>query len=503
MKPSEAINYIRETFQDHTKTSELGKSLPDEVFIEVLNAIEARLPYKDGPTGRSIIRFLFSGCIKFDRWTVPTPYVLNPEYRFQFERFLNYLTLSTEDNTNTARFLADKVKWDLFDLLNGTSDYDKLNLNSINEIKSRLESIDIPKSTNKLREFEEIFNGCQKIINAVLSKSLKTKITTRLPVIPVITPVKINTQFKGMQLTVFFTPHFVNSGHNFVNVEEGAIAVPLTSSQWQNGHCDINIEIQGLYDPALPEKALIPGQESQINNWPRVFVDTYEILDSIIWKLRQEENAIGKWILLPNDIASIEWELSTNQDRIDWVLQGPPGSVIQVMPKESAITEIKVNLENKISWHKRCKIISDAFLGTGECNEALFWLNVATEALFEQRALDICNRKQLSFESLSGGKTYWERADDVIKQQFPELEGKIQWPESAPGVPSWFAKIRYLGKHVNLRASGKEIQAKYSIISKHRNALFHGVKEGKVGLDDTEEALKAYSWLEDNFCLAD
>jgi hypothetical protein len=482
----------------------LGKTLSDNVFVEVLNTIEKRLPYKDGPTGRAILHFLFSGCIKFDRWTVPTPYVLDQEYRFQFERFLNYLANSVEDSTNTARFFADQIKWDLFDLLDSTSNYNSSQLEKLSQLEIRLDRIVKPNSKDKLQEYEEIFYACKRIIDGVRNNSLTTKISTRLPVIPVISPIKLNTHYKNMNLIVNFTPHFVNTAHTFVNVEDDSIAVPLTSSQWQNGHCDISIEIQGLYDPTLPVKSLISGPETyQFENWPRVFVDSYEVIDSIIWQLRHEQNAIGKWILLPNDIASIEWELFSNQGRIDWILQGPPGSIIRVMPKTSSVTEVEIDLDKKIQWYTRCKIIAEAFLGTGECNEALFWLNVAIEALFDRRSCDICNDRQLNYESLSGGKTYWERAEDVIKQQFPELSGKIQWPETATGMPSWFAKIRFLAKHVKFKSSEKEILAKYSIISKHRNALFHGARESNVSVNDTEEALRAFCWLEDNFRLVE
>ena len=67
------------------------------------------------------------------------------------------------------------------------------------------------------------------------------------------------------------------------------------------------------------------------------------------------------------------------------------------------------------------------------------------------------------------------------------------------GNPSWFAKIKYLSKKVPFSISLNEILARYGMINKHRNALFHGDSTHVLTAEEAEVALKAFLWLEDNF----
>ena len=81
----------------------------------------------------------------------------------------------------------------------------------------------------------------------------------------------------------------------------------------------------------------------------------------------------------------------------------------------------------------------------------------------------------------------------------PEILNKIQWPEVAKGVPSWFSKIKYLDKKIGLKQSKRQISSHYHTINKFRNALFHGNSSVRIKSSDVELAIKSYYWLLENF----
>lgn len=506
MKPSNAIEWIRETFKESLDKelvagNELCQSIPEELFIEVLDAIERRLPPSSGPTGLSIRRFLYCGCVKFNRWFAPSPYVLSNDRRKHFDRFVKYLALSEPDTTNTAVFFVNQIRWDLYSLLDHKSrDEIQNRQKEIDDMENKLEGIIAPRVSFKLKEFEKQYAECKSIINSAKNNLLHTFLITRLPINPVNEPCTINTKWKNIKTRVSLSPHWIDPPNTFIKAE-GLIAIPQTSSQWQHGYCDVMIDVEGLLDPAAGSVPLVapPDQGIPFESWPTIFIDAFEILDSVIWKLRETEKIQGNWLLHPNDIATIEYELKANSNRVDWVVKGPPGLVIRYTNKKPETKEIDIDISQKTEWYIRCKILADTFLKTGEINEALFWLNVGIEALFEKRTRDICDSNGIDYELLASGKTYWERAKAIVEKQLPDAVDKIKWPEAAIGSPSWFTKIRYLSKHVSLKHNATEILEKYHIINRHRNALFHGLEEKSISIDIALEALDAFGWLEKEF----
>jgi len=110
MNYSQAKDFIRKNFSESSQIAEMARVFEPSVFLEVLSAIEKYLPIDHGGTiVKSTKRFLFAGCLKFDRWNPPTPYVLDSEMRTSFDRFLSALLLSEKDTSNTSGFLAKSV----------------------------------------------------------------------------------------------------------------------------------------------------------------------------------------------------------------------------------------------------------------------------------------------------------------------------------------------------------------------------------------------------------
>lgn len=506
MKPSSALEWIRGTFAESKRTNELASTFDEKLFIKVLDSIEKRIPYPNGPTGRAIQHFLYCGCLNLDRWVSPTPYVITKGHRKNFDRFVNALIVSSEDTTNTARFIADQIKWDLIDILHKLSASQIAEKDEIlTDYEARLKSIEIPSSRGKAEECMGIVSECLDIIKAAKSGSLKTRILSRIPIVPVLSKVNIETEWQEIGVSLNIQPTFSSPLNNMINAEDGATIIPITPSQWQHGFCDIIIECKALLDHARGVNPLLEDikHEKPMSCWPQVFVDLFDILDRVIWKIREIQGVLASHILHPSDLAPIQCEVYAGERQIGWVIKGQPGAIFQVTNSEESEVNLELDISRPTEWYVRCRVLSETFLSTGETNDALFWINVATEALFEKRSKEICQRCNVSYSLLSSGKSYWERAAEIVAEQLPEHANIIKWPEADLGIPSWFTKIRYLSRKVTLKKNKKEVLSKYHIINKHRNALFHGEQDGRVGADEARAALEAFLWLEENFSLAE
>src|SRR4028118_461888 len=133
------------------------------------------------------------------------------------------------------------------------------------------------------------------------------------------------------------------------------------------------------------------------------------------------------------------------------------------------------------SLYIKCRSLAVMYLEIGETNEALFWLNAGIESLFQNRFKEIAlatGRTNLEDE-LNSPNVYWNDAEEIVKKQFPELAGKIEWPDSKRHV-SVYQKLKCLHTSVPMKTSLKELNAKYDKISKHRNLLVHGVIDQRL-----------------------
>ena len=105
-------------------------------------------------------------------------------------------------------------------------------------------------------------------------------------------------------------------------------------------------------------------------------------------------------------------------------------------------------------------------------------------------------------QEIDSPKAFWDTAEEIIAQQYPELAGKTDWPDTKIHV-SMYAKIKYFYKLVSMQTPVRELLSKYESISRFRNALFHGTSEQRLPVDDVRHALESFEWIENNCVLAD
>jgi hypothetical protein len=488
-----------------TELNSAKKSLTEDDFMKIIEFLNAKkVDEIKGLTKNEIGEFYYLGCQKFDRFVIPTPYVVDPLSKQYFEKFLKKLKSVENDSTNTAIFELHKIQWDIYDFLN----QNKLAPSVIGsqffqEKIKHLKSIEIPNNNEKKKEFNDFKRKVITLLSSIKNKTLKTKIKTRIPVSPVQGHTKIITNWQGINTMVFFYPKWGDMPQSIIQSQnKDNTFVSLTLSQWQSGYCDIEIEIEGFLDHSNPSQILAshPTEKLPIEVWPSASTYTYDILEKVTWKIREVSKLSGRWLLLPNDVATIKFELLGAGNTIDWIVKDPPGLLIKgFVSNDQRLNELEISLDRDVTWHQKCKILAHSYLETGATNEALFWLNVATEALFENRSVEICDRNNIDFDELSSGKSYWANAREVVQQSHPEIVEKINWPEERIGIPSWYTKIKFICKEIELKKSKKEILRNYNKVQKYRNALFHGASDDRISYENAKKAFDAHEWLEENF----
>lgn len=153
-------------------------------------------------------------------------------------------------------------------------------------------------------------------------------------------------------------------------------------------------------------------------------------------------------------------------------------------------------------WHEKCRSLALMYLSSGETNEALFWLNVGIEAFFTRAFKQIAHqvRRPDLEQELASPKAFWTPAEEVIAKQFPEMAGRVQWPDETIHV-SMFGKLKHLHRTVAMKTNLKEITKHYKLVQKGRNTLFHGTSVERIAVKEVPEALESFDWIVQNFAV--
>ena len=277
---------------------------------------------------------------------------------------------------------------------------------------------------------------------------------------------------------------------------------PAGPSRWQSGTTSIQISFNGLIntDAEVPSLLHYEGEHLPIPGWSKDFVYAYGLIHDVSWEIRLSYDGEKQWIPAPRDIPEAEIEVSSsNMGRIFWKVKNSPGALYKVFHPVTEVQKIDLGTVTQPPWHLRCKWIAASYLAMGETNESLFWLNVGVEALFKERFAQIgkaFNHPDLE-EELAGANVYWDEANDIVIKQHPELTNKIDWPDAGAHV-SIYRKLKYVYKHFKMHTNIKDLLANYTVISKHRNALFHGATEVRLSAEDAKNAIIAFDWIEQN-----
>lgn len=454
-------------------------------------------------TKNELSQYLYSVCHQLNCFSIPTPYVADESSYEYFSRTLRLLE-KIEGNwyDNVSALQIDEIIWNFHNKIAIPNNISMNEIN-LNDYVHKLKNIKKPIGEGKIKEFEEHKTKLKQLLSGFKESTLKTVITTSIPASPVSEKIIIKTNYYGFETVIKLSPEFMDSGQSLLSTFENNYAIPTANSQWQHCICKVEISINGLLDPRFPAENLsLPPDGTPNNNSPFIHYYLFTLLEKISWEVYDPENKFGKWLIAPNDIGTISYTTFASGNSIDHMIKDSPGQSIIIRTKnnnETIITDICLDSEKP--WFEKCLVLSKEKLGAGNTNEAVFWLNVGVEALFEKRVEDICLQSGIDYLDVSSSKSYWMNAKEIVEKYIPKEVHKIKWPENTFGPVSWYSKIKYLNKKVELKKRHNEILEHYSKINKHRNAIFHGTTNSRVDSKSVLESINSYNWIIENFKL--
>ena len=139
-------------------------------------------------------------------------------------------------------------------------------------------------------------------------------------------------------------------------------------------------------------------------------------------------------------------------------------------------------------------MFAKVYAESGQLKESIFWLNVSVEALVEEFIQRVATTQKM-LEEIEGDEHKFDTAEAILAEQFPEMKGKVKWPDVVIHT-SVFTKLKRAVKLSGVAIKEKDVTKKYSQVNAKRNALFHG-RETDISVDDVEKAFAAYGWLKE------
>ncbi|GHB63972.1 hypothetical protein GCM10008107_11380 [Psychrosphaera saromensis] len=475
----------------------------EEEYLTLLESLKKNIDLNKHDNRFSILNFLYTGCLKFDRFNIPTPFVYEINKQRYFDDFIKEFIKSVHhDPTNTAIFSLRAVRNRVY------SEFDSIPINNIenqviDSIKSEVENISSPVQPEKLKEFQDDKYKILSILDGILDRSLRTSIKTRIPFVIHSSPLILDLKWNGLNICLKTQPIFTKTENSFVSTN--AAIQQKAPSRWNSGYTNIHLCFEALIDCDLYAQPLqaIHKEKSPVNGWPKCFNIAFEIIKKVAWSLRLKHGGLTQWVPAPTDIFDIEWCFhSSNNPQIEWKKKSSPSVLMQLFTPSDVPLSIDLGEIKEPNWSEQCRIFSIMYFEMGQKEEALFWLNVGVEALFEEQIPLIAEYSGLSTleDDLKSPKAFWLEAEETISNQYPELKGKISWPPDKVHV-SIFAKLKYLYKAVDMATTHRDLIKHYSKIQQFRNDLFHGRVNSVVTVDNVTIGIDSFDWIKDNFKL--
>lgn len=441
--------------------------------------------------------FLFHGAISYDRFVELRPKVVNEMQYDMFCRFLN--TLQKMDGKymgRTAFFHLEKIKWDIYKEC-GLKPYNEVQEEFLAQCENKVLGVTIPdEDENVANHITKHKEDLLELIDKIKSGSIRTAIHTTLPYKLTATDSEIKLMMDGVEVDVKTKHHSQGSSIPIAQVADGSTMTTTGPSKWTTTTCELIIEAHCLID-ALEEqpKVILRGGEDDGGYWNSLYDFTFKVAYSIWTHVQQHNDIAGSWPPLPNDIHYIDYCVYAGDKQYDYESLTNPALVYHFtsLKKPTAVIEIGEKQKSQLSVY--AYLFAKVYAESGQLKEAIFWLNVSVESLVEEFIQQIATKKEVLAE-IEGDEHKFDTAEEILANQFPEMKGKVKWPNTVIHT-SVFTKLKRAMKYSGLTVNQKEVIKKYSQVNAKRNMLFHG-GDAIIDVNDVEKAFGAYDWLRKN-----
>ena len=314
VKKLQTKSQILKLFPPGTDPVSMHHKHSDDFYLDTLRKIQGIIPFRKPKQNISLSLFLYAGCLHFDRWFTPSPFIVCPYLSERFDMFLNALIkVEGNDSQNTPTFQVYSLKNELYAQFDECP-IDKVNNEKLDDIESRINSIRIPLHPVKQEEFVTVRNELLTIINALRKRTLRTIFKTRLPYVLSRSPLRLSFKWRQIPIKMLTSPIFKPSGETFVNIIPAIDATG--ASRWQTGTSEIEIEFAALIDSDSYTESLqtIENHDRPVQGWPKGFTLVFLVVHEVVWRLRFEHDYRQHWIPAPRDIADVESFIKPTED---------------------------------------------------------------------------------------------------------------------------------------------------------------------------------------------
>ena len=489
-------------FSTATNPVDLASTIGHDELERMLIEISDLAPFKDPFENNALSIFLYAGCVIFDRWFLPSPFVVPTQYKNIFLKFITALRRADHRSPeNISTFEIHAIRDDVF------QSFDRLPVSSLDlkllvPFQKNITKVTHPVGHIKLQEFLAQKNELEIILDGLSSRALKTEFKFSVPYVMDKQILQLSFIWKKISCYMEIIPQFRRPEDTFLTASEGQASLPIGASRWQSGISKIHLQLDSLIDGATYTERLqaIHGHEFPHDGWPQSFSIAFEIFHDVAWSLLVKYGENQAWIPAPRDLSNLEFSISTQKSQSsNWINKGSPANLSEIFSISREVKPIELGNVEKLPWFIQCRFRARMYLELGDTNEALFWLNVSVESLFNSRFIEIeevTGNVGLA-ESLGSPKEFWAQSEEIVVKQFPEMAGKVKWPSSKIHV-SIYSKLKSLYRIVAMRTDNNDLIKHYEIIKGDRNDLFHGNGSLRPSVSTVLAAFDALDWINEN-----
>lgn len=490
----QAKNKIIAIWQDGDLTY---KKINQEEYKKLYYAVRSHLKGGSRDWRMALGNFLLHGAISYDRFVELRPKVVN---EMQYDMFCSFLnTLQKMDGNymgRTAFFHLEKIKWDIYKECS-LKPYNEEQEEFLTQCEKKVFGVSIPnEDENVANHIKKHKEDLLELIEIIKGGSIRTAIRTTLPYRLTATDSVIKLMVDGVDVDVKTKHYSQGCSIPIAQVADGSTMTTTGPSKWTTTTCELIIEAHCLID-ALEEqpKVILRGGEDDGGYWNSLFDFTFKVAYSIWRHVQQQGDVTGAWPPLPNDIHYIDCRIFAGDKNYDNEFSTNPSLVYHFTSLKKPTALIKIEERQKIQWSNYAYMFAKIYAESGQLKEAIFWLNVSVESLVEEFIQQIATTKEILFE-IEGNEHKFDTAEEILAEQFPEMKGKVKWPNTIIHT-SVFTKLKRALKYSGLTVNQKEVIKKYSQVNAKRNLLFHGGVT-RIDVNDVEKAFGAYDWLRKN-----
>ena len=466
-----------------------------EEYKQMYYAVLSHLDTGNMEWQNAVGNFLLHGALRYERFLAPRPNVDDRESYEMFCRFLKSLQKMDGKSVGRTAFLhLEKIQWDIYTKCSAMPCDDEMRKflaeceNDVRHIELNNGEARIVDNINKKKE--ELL----ELISGISNGNVRTEIHTTLPYMLTDTDSTVVMNMEGAKVEVAIKNQSQGSSIPIAEIAEGATMITAGPSKWTTTTCELDITAHCLIDPLEERQRVTLRRDEEKGYWNAVYDFTFRVVTQIWTYLQKNDELAGMWPPLPNDIHYISSKVLVNGKEIDGEFSTNPALVYRVTSLKKAPKWYEIE-EEKTCWSDYAYMLAKVYGETGQMKEAIFWVNVAMEALVEE----FVRRTAKTEEELAEieGVTYqFDSAEEILCEQFPEMKGKVNWPKTEIHT-SVFTKLKRAVNKSGLKAMQKDIMKKYSQVNAKRNTLFHG-GDVEIDVEDVEKAFGAFAWLREN-----